>query len=351
MTTEQAIVGGHEGMEVSREGGVIVKRGRDTASSSYGYPIHNVLALRNEAWFLAAMKGSGFAPELIDFRVENDVAILRQEDVGEPQPMQDGEAFRRNCIRMLWTLRQRRIRHGDLTGANIIIREDWPWVIDWQEAHLIGAPAPQKQPHPDSWLLWRTVKGTLDTEGHADTPRVARRWMSVLHSLGAMEDLGLPFKGKTLLDLGCFQGDFCAMAACEGMQAIGIDQGGFRAGEDSIAIAEGLWNFMDGLRFHRMNITEVGTFDAEVVLLFSTWSYIVQDFGRSKAVELLRKVVSESGVLFFENQLWGDGPGPDFFQHDGDIETLLVSFGKPVEKLDTFPVGGRSASRTVWRVG
>lgn len=345
------LIGGHEGMDVSREGGIIVKRGRDVVNTSYGYPIENIQGLRNEARFLGVMQGSGFTPKPIDFSVVGGTAILTQEDLGDPQPMQDGEKFRHNCTRLLWTLRQRNVRHGDLTGANIIIREDWPWVIDWQEAHHIGEPAPQKQPHPDSWLLWRTVKGTADPEGHYDVPRIARRWMSVLHSLGAMDDLGLPFKGKTLMDLGCFQGDFCAMAACEGMKAIGIDQGGFRTNENSISIAQERWAFMDELRFYQMNITEVGKFDAEVVLLFSTWSYIVQDFNRRTAENLLGKIISECGVLFFENQLWGDGPGPNFFINDGDIQQLLESYGRPVEKLETIPVGGRPASRTVWRVG
>lgn len=350
MTTAQ-LVGGHEGLDVFRDDGLIVKRGRDVTNTSYGYPIHNVEALRKEARFLALLASTGFTPKFVSLEVLDGEAVLRQEDVGEPEPMRDGEKFRRNCIRLLWELRQYNVRHGDLTGANIIIRDDWPWVIDWQEAHFIDEVAPQKQPHPDSWLLWQTVAGTRDPKGQFDTPRVARRWMNILHSLGAMNDMGLPFEGKTLLDLGCFQGDFCAMAACEKMKAVGIDQGGFRSGENSIAEAKSLWEYMEGLRFLQMNVMKVGAFDAEVVLLFSTWSYIVQDFGRRAAEELLSRIISECGVLFFENQLWGDGPGPDFFQNDDDVWSLLASFGRPVEKLDSIPVWGREATRTVWRIG
>lgn len=350
MTTAQ-LVGGHEGLEIFRDDGIIVKRGRNVDSTSYGYPIRNVEALENEAKFLTLLAGTGFTPKLISLEIIDDWAILKQEDVGEAEPMQDGEKFRHNCIRLLWELRQYNVRHGDLTGANIIIRDDWPWVIDWQEAHFIGEPAPQKQPYPDSWLLWRTVAGTLDPKRQYDTPRVARRWMTILHSLGAMNDMGLPFADKTLLELGCFQGDFCAMAACEKMKALGVDHGGFRSGENSIKIAKRLWEYMEDLRFVQMNIREIGTFDAEVVLLFSTWSYLVQDLGRRAAEDLLGKIVGECGVLFFENQLWGDGPGPDFFQNDDDVQNLLASWGRPVEKLDSIPVWGREATRTVWRVG
>jgi hypothetical protein len=71
----------------------------------------------------------------------------------------------------------------------------------------------------------------------------------------------------------------------------------------------------------------------------------------SKAKEVLEQVIRDAGVFFFETQLWGDGPGPNFLQTDDDVQGLLLSVGAKVAKpLATFPVTGRPGRRTVWRV-
>jgi SAM-dependent methyltransferase len=197
------------------------------------------------------------------------------------------------------------------------------------------------------------IEGTLGPDGFCDTPRVARRWRAVLWALGAAGNCTLPLKDKSFLDLGCFQGDFCALAAAEGMHAFGVDQGGFRTGENSIEIARQLW---DGFPFGELtltqhNITEWPSYVADVVMMFSTWSYIVKDHGLARAEEVLAKVIAEAGVLFFENQLYGDGPGPEFLKIDEDIRTTLHRLGgSTVKALATFPVTGRPGSRTVWEV-
>ncbi|KKN20376.1 hypothetical protein LCGC14_0936250 [marine sediment metagenome] len=349
-------IGGHEGLDVTRENGVIVKRGHNLENKHKTQFIDNIAALQNEERMLKVMTGSGFTPEVVtDTVVADGIATLVQTDIGVTEPMQDGEAFRRNCIHLLHEIRARGVRHGDLTGVNIVIRNNWPWAVDWQEGHMITEEAPQKQPYSDAYLLWRTVSGTLGLNGQFDTPRVARRWLAVLGSLGGCrwtaETRKLPLAGLRLFDLGCFQGDFVAAAHVEGMEAVGVDSGGFRPGENSIAAARELWPWIPPERFIRGNIMDVEKFNCDAVLLFSTWSYIVQDFKRRTAENLLGKILSECGVLFFENQLWGDGPGPNFFINEDDIQQLLESYGRPVEKLISIPVWGRPNSRTVWRVG
>lgn len=343
-------IGGHEGMRVLRGPDGITKLAehRDLAAP---YTVEgNIASLLNEAKFLRVMSGSGWTPEILE--VGDDYIV--QTDVGETQLVQDVEMLRRNCIRMLYAIRQRRVRHGDITSANIIVRGDVPKAIDWQEAHFIGESAPQKQPWTDSELLFRSLSewtGT-DTPGEYDISRTSRRWRAVLGALGADTDLGLPLKGKTLLDLGCFQGDFCAAAATEGMRATGVDRGGFRSGEDSVAIGQGLWGLNSPwpeIQLVHMDITEIEAFDYDVVLLFSTWSYIAQEYGRKAAEALLERIMSQCGVLFFENQVHGDGPGPDFLRSDDDIAELLSRYGD-VTKLVTIPVWGRPAERSVWGI-
>ncbi len=349
------LIGGHLGLDVIREGGIIRKVAQKRDGEDR-YPL-NVEAIKNEARFLRVMDHSGFTPTML---AEGEDWIV-QTDLGNTQEMKDGEVFRRNCIKLLWTLRRRGVRHGDLTGPmNVMCINDWPWVVDWQEAHLIGDPAPQKNPFSDSHLLWRTIAGTTSCISQQyDTPRVARRWLAVLGHLGATYHLALPLQGKTFVDLGCFQGDFSAMAATERMQALGIDQGGFRTGENSIAIAEEHWDYMRrppsphvSIAFRQGNIVyfvEAARVDHDVAIMFSTWSYIVQDFGKAKASAILGRVISDAGVVFFENQLHGDGPGPDFFKTDEDIAAFLGQWGD-VTHLARIPVWGRPAERSVFVV-
>jgi hypothetical protein len=342
-------IGGHPGLDVYRTPDGIVKIASDE---------HNRKAVANEVRFLDLMEGSGFTPTVL----ASGPGWMKTEDLGDSDeaPL-DGEAFRRNMIRLVWTLRNRNIRHGDLTSANLILRGNKPWAIDFQEAHLIGEEAPQKNPLSDSHLaLYRTLRDwKVSTKasdklqaGTADTPRIARRWGAVLGYLGAMTDLSLPLEGKRFLDLGCFQGDFVALAACEGMRAFGVDQGGFRIGENSIEQGRELWDYMgDQVQLDVANIRDLDTFTHDVVLVFSTWSYMVQDFGREFAEYKLAEIIRDCGTLFYENQLFGDGPGPRFYQTDDDVEAHLRSLGaKKVEKLITIPVTGRPASRSVFAV-
>lgn len=342
------MIGGHRkqptndgpGLDVIRETRGIVKR---------AYTEGDLTGIRNEARMLKELRGTGFAPELLE---EGDDYIV-QEDLGESQPVHDGEVLRQNATRLLWTLRQHRIRHGDLTGGNIIIKGDRPIAIDFQQSHFFDEPAQDKRKLSDSYFLWRVIQ-SLPSELHPtpDSPRVIRRWMAVLGSLGGLT-LGSPLEGKTLLDLGCFQGDFCAMAAAEGMEdAVGVDRGGFRQGEDSIARGRSLWNKMGAtgkLRLFVRDILDWPGFNYDAVLLFSTWAYIHNEYGKEKAFDLLDRIVAQCGTFFFETQLAGDGPGPDFLVTDDDVGNMLGQFGTP-QPLVTIPVTGRPAERTVWKV-
>lgn len=356
-------IGGHRGLDVSRiragDGAVIVKtplhvngnQGKPPPDGLFGVDLWgmNVSAVNNEAAMLCEMDGA-FAPRFLDI-LDDHVTV--QEDVGVSEAPLDAEVWRQNLVRMLVTIRAQGLRHGDLRGSNIITRGNQPFAIDWQEAHYIGDVPPQKSPYSDSMFLMQHIIGSVGPTGAADVPRVARRWGAILGALGATTNLELPLKGKSFLDLGCFQGDFCALAASEGMDAFGVDQGGFRTGENSIEIARQLWDgFPFGsLTFKQHNISEWPSYVADVVMMFSTWSYIVQDFGQNKAEELLYEIIDEAGVFFFENQLAGDGPGPAFLREDEDIRAMMFRLGATTVKvIGTFPVTGRPASRTVWMI-
>lgn len=354
-------LGGHRGLDVMRWTGhptaatVIQKtalhelgnQGDLLGVDLYGL---NVTAIHNEAMMLDCMMASGFTPKLIDI----DDGVLIEQDIGTNEPPTDPELWRRNLVSMLATIRSRGLRHGDLKGNNIVTVNNWPWAIDWQESHHLGDVPPQRTPFSDSSLLMQHIEGTPDVNGQIDVPRVGRRWRLVLGALGAVTDCNLPLKGKTFLDLGCFQGDFVALAAAEGMRAYGVDSGGFRSGENSIQIGKALW---EDFPFGEVNLIQDDIisyylpFKLDVVMMFSTWAYIVQQHGRTLADSALSVAIREAGVLFFETQLAGDGPGPDFLKYDGDVYDLLTSLGaRKVTALGTIPVTNRPASRTVWKV-
>ncbi|KKM78466.1 hypothetical protein LCGC14_1359730 [marine sediment metagenome] len=346
-------IGGHLGMDVSRSpGGVITKtalhdidNGQMTGNAGLDLYDHNAVALANAVRILDMLRGARYAPEVID---SGDGWVI-EEDMGVTEPVKDAEAFRRNCVTTLAAIRAAGIRHGDLNGPNIIIRDDEPKLVDWTEAHLLDEVAPQKSPYSDSNLLWRTVAGTIGPDGNYDTPRIARRWLAVLGALGAVTDLTLPLRGKTFLDLGCFQGDFVAAAAAEGMDAVGLDMGGFRSGENSISIGKDLWaGFPFGTaQLHQGNIMDLRRrFRYDVVMMFSTWPYLES---RQAAFDLLGNILADCGTFFFETQLSGDGPGPAFLETDSDVEAMLTRYGQ-VTHLTRIPVTGRPASRSVWKV-
>jgi len=342
-------IGGHVGLLVYRgRKGVLKKINRDTDEAEGLWEV-NKKGLHNEAKFLKLLEESGFTPKL--FREGKE--YIYEEDIGEGTPITDMQNVRRECCRALIILNQQQIRHQDLSWVNVVIEDNHPWFLDWQEARFYGQPAPKGERwDTDTELLWKWMCQIKDHRGVNDESRIVRRWCAVLGALKAVQCQLSPLGGETFLDLGCFQGDHVAMARAEGMAAEGVDHGGFRTGEDSIAIANGLWGGT-GCEFTKVNILESpsGYLRRDVVVMFSTWAWLVKNSGKEVAYRILRQAINESGVFFFETQLYGDGPGPEFLKTDEDVNGLLRECGAShVESLVTIPVYGRPASRTVWEV-
>jgi len=338
------VLGGHDGLRVYRtDKGILKSLNHDTEKAVEWHDM-NMKGIHNEARFLQLLEGCGYTPKLLE---EGDDYIL-QEDVGDrnvPTSIQD---LMRHCCRMLNLFREKRVRHIDLTWVNVIARDNHPWAVDWQQSRMYDEAAnPQERNETDTAVVWRWMIEIKDNRGVKDEARIIRRWYNALGALGALRSRLSPLEGKSFLDLGCFQGDHVAMARCEGMEAEGVDYGGFRTGEDSIEIAESLWKGM-GCKFTKEDIFDVANFRRDVVTMFSTWPYLVQK-DKEKAIAVLRRIVVESGAFFFETQLYGDGPGPEFLKTDSDVEKLLRDCGaKQVKPLITIPVYGRPTSRTVW---
>lgn len=337
----ETLLGGHEGVDVVRTERGIEKR---------AYAESSLAGIRNEADKLRALAGTGVAPELLE---EGEDHIL-EEDLGESEPIVDGEAFRRNATRVLWTLRQHRIAHGDAgIHKNMAFKNDRIVLLDFEDSWYYDEPVPDPKKVRDSSMLWRVVASTpAQKHPQPDTPRIVRRWQVIEKALGGAGNTNTELEGKTLLDLGCFQGDHCAMAAADGMVARGVDTGRQRPESNSIDVANDLWRPMveaAKVEFLKANIMDWRDFKYDVVLLLSTFAYIVKYSGEEAASRLVKRILSQGDVLFFETQLAGDGPGPAFLKSHADVERYLGRFGK-ARKLATYSVWNRPARRSLWKV-
>lgn len=339
-------VGGHEGMDVFRTESGILKR---------AYTAHSWGAIKNEYGILRHLSGTGLAPEPIEIN-EMDYETL-QEDLGEsmvPGGDEDWhsdtnpEHIRHSMIRWLYRLRfPYNMRHGDSTGINVIIRNN-EWIgIDWQESHALTEKAPQKQPWTDGYMCARSLR---DLE--LDANRIGRRWMAILESVDASrhrKTRPLALRGNTFVDYGCYEGDFVALAAAEGMTAYGIDLGGFHQGYDSIDGAQRLWEGMDAATFRKADILASDPVPAYIGMCFSTWPYLVGQGGREVAEAWLGEAIVASDYFYFEAQYEGDGYGLDTEETVREMLDRLAP-GRKISKLVTIPVAGRNAERTVWEI-
>lgn len=110
--------------------------------------------IENEEWCLREMSARGFAPRYERF----DKYTLRIADLGESEPITNPKAFRITCKNLLAVLKSVGIRHGDLTRYAIVVKNNWPFLIDFAESRLIDDPRPDKRPEGDEYWLNKTVR-------------------------------------------------------------------------------------------------------------------------------------------------------------------------------------------------
>lgn len=283
--------------------------------------------IANGSRYLTKMAGTGNVPKALF----DDGSLLIEEIVFKSEAVWDEVAFRRNCARLLLTLKTLNIEHGDLTSKNIIVKNNRPIVVDWWQAKDLDDPTPSKRPEGDAFHLWQAAE-TLSL----DTSRHIRRWRAIREYVGA----------GSLLDLGCADGDFCLFAASERMDSV-IPIVAVDKDPKAIARAEKVCRGLE-IELHTTDIMDIGDFMFDTVLLLSTWAYV---FNRRFAAArlLLKRITEQCGQLIFETQIYGDGPGPSFLRTDQDVYEMLNGYGN-VERLAQIPIMGRNAARSIWLV-
>ena len=318
------------GMSVHRVGDTVIKAATNE---------HNEIALRNEARMLLTLHGLGIAPMLHDYTMGwLDSSRLIQEYIPPGQPIADIEAYRRNCVRLLYILRERGIFHGDLTQYNVHDRDNSPIALDWLQATFTHETLWEPRPRTEdvNALLSLFISRT------GDPYRVARRWL-------AIRDTGVLVPGDTLLDLGCHMGDFCGLAAMDGLVATGVDNNSIR---DGLTFARDYWQHGLGMPVSFIesdvfNWVHIKPKDCDTVLMLSMFPYLIRQRGQAVATDFLQQVRAHCRNLFIEIQYHGDGPGPEFLKNDDDCYSYLTSDacgGHPVERVSTIE------GRTIWLV-
>lgn len=303
--------------------------------------------LSNETAYLAMMATSGYVPKVLDYLgTEEAPTSIFLEDLGDTEPVTDNDVALTHAIHLLGHLHQRGIWHGDLTAPNIIIRDDKPHAIDFGESMFLDAAKMNvfpKRPEPDWYHLLQAI------QHHGDPRRIIRRWLAMRDTFG----VGHTMEGKSLMDFGCHEGYMVALAAADGASAMGWDKdqivcANARTRWAELPISEKqfpLTFLQHDLDYFRRHDTK----SYDIALCLSTYPYLIQDHGEEKARLFLAKVVSTFGVLFFEAQSSGDGPGPDFWKDQAAVGEYLTVFGN-VEEVCRLAIAGRDAERVTWKV-
>jgi len=299
----------------------------------FAYTDIEICFLKNYYEKLSSIGHNKFTPHVYNFSEGDFAGKLTLEHLGESESVTDEIAFRRNCALLLYTLKKHGIRHGDISTKNIIVKNNKPMLIDFHQSKFNDEPGLDKRPEGDAFNLWKAA-----LELSPDTSRHIRKWQAIR-----------PFiKRAFLFDLGCAEGDYLLFAFVEKNEPNmfwGIDHN-----LDALEVAKNLWPG-SGFGFHLEHkdiLDSVITDDCNVLML-SVYAHLLKKHSKIKVDAFIKKIVSQSAQFFFETQLYGDGPGPEFFQTDGDVYRFLKQFGE-VKKLVTIPVFGRDANRSVWRI-
>lgn len=280
--------------------------------------------LDNEVDMLEIMSGSGFTPEV----VSTWDRMLTVTNLGESEPVTDEVLFRRNCAKLLGVMRDREVRHGDLTSKNIVVRDNVPMVVDWKQSRVASDPGPDKRIRGDAFHLWQAA-----TELSPDTSRHLRKWAAIRPHT----------RHGSINDLGCAEADYLLFAWSENSDRalLGVEN----HHESFLAALKLVLGKNMSLSSNNLCRVWYDIIPTHTIFFMSVYPHLPEQFRDV----ILRKVIESSDQLFFEAQHVGDGPGT--FNDDDEIYGHLLGKGaNKVEALITLPVHGRDHERTVWMV-
>lgn len=296
-------------------------------------------SLQNSLRFYRALEGTGVTPLLYDagddfIEIEYILPDRIPSDPDELGRYQD--KVRYYSAKHLLILRKYGIIHSDLTAYNYTLWHGKPRIYDWESAKFVWEETPQKREGMDADHLYPSLLAQIP-----DTNRVLRRWLAISERIKHLRGYGV------LWDLGTLYGDFVGFALSEGFISAGFDNGMFD--QKCIEIAKLRWQEFGGI-FWKQNILDIPSYNVDVILLLSTWSHMLHHHPMTICEDFLENVINSAGRVYFECQLYGDGPGPEMFKTDTDILRYLKRYTTKVTPIVTIDVAGRPFKRTVWEI-
>jgi len=127
----------------------IVLRSKDEA---YIYKRSIPFLIENEIWMLNHLTSSGFTP----FATRHDKYTIVMPNLGVSEKVTDVDKFMANGHRLKMVLLTYAVRHGDITPPNIIVKDNFPYVLDWAEARLHRDIRPDKRSGGDDFWIDKT---------------------------------------------------------------------------------------------------------------------------------------------------------------------------------------------------
>lgn len=112
----------------------------------------------NEWYCLDTLRRTGFVPQALRW----DKYTIQIQDLGQSEHITNRDLFMSYKYDLLDTLQRYGIKHGDLTTANVIVKNNHPFVIDWAESRWGSDPRPQKRPEGDRYWIENTWEMLLN---------------------------------------------------------------------------------------------------------------------------------------------------------------------------------------------
>lgn len=119
----------------------------------YVYKRQTPYLTENEYWCLTHLADTGCVP-LCD-RI--DKYTIQMQDLGKTRPVTDKTLFLMHLPELLYNLKYKGIRHGDLTEYALIVNNNVPYLIDFAESRMWDDPRPDKCPEGDEFWLTQTM--------------------------------------------------------------------------------------------------------------------------------------------------------------------------------------------------
>jgi len=299
------------------------------SDKKYIYKRQSEDLVKREMNFLKIISDYGYSPkpELYDDRTIKMKKIKQGE-------VTDSENFMSHYQKIIDILKKENIRHGDLTTANVLVYQNKPIIIDWNESRFYDEDLHDKRPQEDMYHLHKTMVYYADKSKYPESVnvRVPQQWRHIKRNI--------PKGLKTVIDLGAGTGDLAIRFKREGYEVRLVDSDmqqleHFKKHPDNASLL-----FNDDIIYFIDNYKK----QADIMCCMAVLPYFSED-DRKK---ILKYMADNSTISFIEVQYEGDGPG--YIRNNGHLIGDLQEAGfKKIDHIGSTIVEERFAERRIWK--